>query len=522
MQPVQSFNFMANSAPQTLSFGGNPAAGIAPSTYNVNFSAPNGVGAQVATSATAGQFNTPATTSSPTPTIPTPSQTQASDVHNGIVAGIAPGSSTPTTNSESTAPSGLQMPTGTAANTTFDAATGQQENPSKVAFDALKGTTPPQDSSSASTAVADATKAATTPPPPPVPPAVTSFLQSETVQQQAADLMQKFMPDSTTTELTNQIAAVNTDKNILAGLNTQLMNINTVMVGTQDDLRSEITAAGGFATESQIDALAVGRNKTLQTQATQLTNQIAAQNQLVANDTSLLTDEKDMASTAFNEQSSVYKMAQDNYNNSLQASQNSLNEVIKSVGYNGLYSSLLQTGGAQAVANAEQVLGLETGQMQGLGTAETAALGSTNIADLLKTYPDAGIQPTDSLAVAQSKVLQSPTYKADLASKNASTNASNASAANSEANTQKTKAETDFENTHGGQTQTEFNAVQQKQADDENAQIEKFQTNAANLIGQLSSKSINWPTAWNQLHAEFPDASNQTIDNALNATAYKK
>lgn len=49
----------------------------------------------------------------------------------------------------------------------------------------------------------------------------------------------------------------------LNSLNLQLMNLGNVMNGTDDDIRSEVTASGGFATDSQVAALAGARNNVL-------------------------------------------------------------------------------------------------------------------------------------------------------------------------------------------------------------------------------------------------------------------
>lgn len=393
-----------------------------------------------------------------------PSTTAAQLQATGTVAGTTPAANTSTGDNSGGTSTGLQMPTGDAAQGVFDPASGQQINPSQAGYKALiaSKTPPPQDSASGVSGATAATTAATPPPTPKTPPAVANFLQSETVQQQADALMQQFMPQSTTDELNNQIATVNTDKTILAGLNTQLMNINTVMAGTQNDLRSEITAAGGFATESQIDALAVGRNKTLQTQATQIQNAISSQNQVVANDTSLLTDEKDMAATAFNEQSSVYQMAQTNYNNSLNAAKSSLNSVISAVGYNGLLQSLQATGGAAAVSNAEQVLGFSPGQL-----SQIAAIPD----------PDAQLKAVQ-LAQAQENLIDTPLKD------QAQINASNASAGASAASAALNRNALAYENAHGGLTPAEYTA---QQAPIVNQQT--VQANTTDLQNYLTSKA---------------------------------
>ena len=46
-------------------------------------------------------------------------------------------------------------------------------------------------------------------------------------------------------------------------LNTQLMNMKNIIDGTEDDIRNEVTKAGGFATDSQVLAMTNARNKTM-------------------------------------------------------------------------------------------------------------------------------------------------------------------------------------------------------------------------------------------------------------------
>lgn len=46
-------------------------------------------------------------------------------------------------------------------------------------------------------------------------------------------------------------------------INTELVNTKKIIEGTEDDIRNEVTATGGFATDSQVLALANARNKSL-------------------------------------------------------------------------------------------------------------------------------------------------------------------------------------------------------------------------------------------------------------------
>ena len=49
----------------------------------------------------------------------------------------------------------------------------------------------------------------------------------------------------------------------IQSLDTELMNMKNVIEGTEDDIRNEVTKAGGFATDSQVLALTNSRNKQL-------------------------------------------------------------------------------------------------------------------------------------------------------------------------------------------------------------------------------------------------------------------
>lgn len=64
-------------------------------------------------------------------------------------------------------------------------------------------------------------------------------------------------------------------------LNTELMDMKRVIEGTEDDIRNEVTKAGGFATESQVMAMSYARNKVLvKNYNTLLETKQAAQEQL--------------------------------------------------------------------------------------------------------------------------------------------------------------------------------------------------------------------------------------------------
>lgn len=97
--------------------------------------------------------------------------------------------------------------------------------------------------------------------PTPTTPVLPNVIQSDPGLADIQKAHQEYMNSvnqrtSLTQEYQNLLAASG-----LAGIDTQLINLKSVMEGTEDDIRNEITKAGGFATDSQVIALTNVRNK---------------------------------------------------------------------------------------------------------------------------------------------------------------------------------------------------------------------------------------------------------------------
>ncbi len=147
-------------------------------------------------------------------------------------------------------------------------------------------------------------------------------------------------------------------------LNLQLADINKIMDGTEDDIRAEITNAGGFATESQVQALVGARNKNLLKQANYLTDVINAKNDYVDHIVSLtqadrqqVNDDLDrklgITTTLANLADKMQSNAKENYQN-----------IIDSVGWEGLSKTL--QGNPTQTAAVEKMFGLAPGELQAL------------------------------------------------------------------------------------------------------------------------------------------------------------
>lgn len=145
------------------------------------------------------------------------------------------------------------------------------------------------------------------------------------------------------------------------GLQTELMNMKNIMDGTEDDLRTEIEKAGGFATESQVAALSAARNKTLLKQANVIQQQLALKEDYVNQimqfsklDRKQVEEDVDrklgLTGKLADIQDKITTAAKDNYQ-----------KVVDKVGYKGLADAF--AGDTRGMKMAEQALGLPKGAL---------------------------------------------------------------------------------------------------------------------------------------------------------------
>lgn len=145
-------------------------------------------------------------------------------------------------------------------------------------------------------------------------------------------------------------------------INEELIDADTVINGTEDDIRNEIQTAGGMGTESQVQAMTLARNKGLLTRYNQLVQmKTDATNQLNTM-MSLNQQDKQMAQEKINSQvSAMFNMA----NFRQQALNNTRSQyqwLAEQQGADGLYNSLAQD--PRQLAFAEQILGTGPGGLQ--------------------------------------------------------------------------------------------------------------------------------------------------------------
>lgn len=147
-------------------------------------------------------------------------------------------------------------------------------------------------------------------------------------------------------------------------LNMELADINRIMEGTEDDIRDEIGNAGGFVTESQVQALTTARNKGLLKKANYLSNVLQAKNEYVDRIVSLTQADREQVSkeldrklgiteTLFNMTTQMKNSARENYK-----------MIVDSVGWEGL--AQMTKGNKKQAESIERLFGLAPGDIQSL------------------------------------------------------------------------------------------------------------------------------------------------------------
>lgn len=183
---------------------------------------------------------------------------------------------------------------------------------------------------------------------------VTSLMQSIT---------QLLAPQNQTTSLMDDYNKLYKQSD-LGNINKEIIDADTIINGTEGDIRNEIQTAGGFGTDSQVQAMALTRNKALVTRYNQLvqqktdaTNQLNTMMQFDAQD-------KQMAQTRVNTQiDAMFKMAdfqQQAQNNIREA----FNNMVSKVGYSGAYQAYAAD--PKQMSMIEQTMGLEPGGLKAL------------------------------------------------------------------------------------------------------------------------------------------------------------
>lgn len=152
--------------------------------------------------------------------------------------------------------------------------------------------------------------------------------------------------------------------------NAELIDAKKVIDGTEDDIRLEVEKAGGFATDSQVQALANSRNKSLiKNYNYLLESRDSAMTQLNTM-MNLTIQDRQMATAEFDRKLNFAFKVQDYKDKALNNAREAFNNIAKTVGYDGLLASL--GGNSGAISRVESTLGLGQGGLNALASGSIA------------------------------------------------------------------------------------------------------------------------------------------------------
>ncbi len=168
----------------------------------------------------------------------------------------------------------------------------------------------------------------------------------------------------------------------LPELNSQLINYKKIINGTEDDIRTEITKAGGFATDSQVMGMTNARNKSLIANYNTL---LETKNSITENINSMMQyaqADRQYATQQF-ESRMNFEFKKMEYGQQAQTfAANQLQKIVDVAGYGGLYQ--MTNGDTHAISRVEQALGLGDGGLESLATMPV--VNDKNLPEIAKEY----------------------------------------------------------------------------------------------------------------------------------------
>lgn len=148
-------------------------------------------------------------------------------------------------------------------------------------------------------------------------------------------------------------------KSGLEAINMELVNMKSVIEGTEDDIRNEVKAAAGFATDSQVMALAQARNKTLIKSYNKLVDQQAMIKDQVNTMINLAGQDRQFAMQTITQKLQIDQQILDYRDKFSRNAREGYQNYINAVGYSGMYTALMND--PKSLAMAEKTMGLPSG-----------------------------------------------------------------------------------------------------------------------------------------------------------------
>lgn len=184
-------------------------------------------------------------------------------------------------------------------------------------------------------------------------------LTTDPTLQMIAQATQQFLsPEDQKTSLMQEYSKLY-KKSGIEKLDEEIIDAETIIDGTEDDIRNEVQMAGGMATDSQVQAMAIGRNKGLLKRYNQLVSMREQSQTRLDMMMNLTVQDRQMAMQKANMQlDAVYKFA----NFRMQVENNikeGFNAIVSRVGYKGAYEAYSKD--PRQLAMIERSMGLGAG-----------------------------------------------------------------------------------------------------------------------------------------------------------------
>lgn len=188
-----------------------------------------------------------------------------------------------------------------------------------------------------------------------------SYLSMNPIMKTMYDSINHILSAPATTQTFQEEYAKLFQEQGIPALQTEYMNIKNIMDGTEDDIRNEITKAGGFATESQVQAMSGARNKVLLKQANVLQQQLALKQDYVDQLMRFSQLDREQVDKEVERKLGLTEKMAKIQDQITTAARDNYQKVIDKVGFKGLAGAL--AGDTQAQSNAETILGLPKGSL---------------------------------------------------------------------------------------------------------------------------------------------------------------
>lgn len=150
----------------------------------------------------------------------------------------------------------------------------------------------------------------------------------------------------------------------IPAMNTELMNMKNIIEGTEDDIRTEVTKTGGFATESQILALTGARNKQLIKNYNNLLNTKQMAMETLNTMVNLAGQDRQFALNTIQQKLQIDQQVIEHEQRMKDNARQGYQRIVDQVGYAGL--AQMTNGDPYYTSLVEKTLGLGQGGLQQL------------------------------------------------------------------------------------------------------------------------------------------------------------